>query len=170
MLLEIGDATQLSAGALRRIAADDFLSEDERARAAAAVRADAAEAVAYLVEPADLVDEVPGVDLARSSWTSERFLLLPEDFDAMAEGALDDEDVFEEAAEDDDVLDEVLGDDDVLDEDGEFEDEDDEGLLGDDDVLDDDGVLMEDDDPESTFDADGGTAGNGRRPGPEGGR
>lgn len=33
---------------------------------------DTAEALAYLVDPFDLVSEVPGVDLQQASWSSER--------------------------------------------------------------------------------------------------
>jgi hypothetical protein len=39
--------------------------------AEATVRADGAEALASLVDPFDLVSEVPGVELAQASWSSE---------------------------------------------------------------------------------------------------
>lgn len=44
---------------------------DERTHAENAVTEDTAEALAYLVDPFDLVSEVPGVDLAQASWSSE---------------------------------------------------------------------------------------------------
>ena len=33
---------------------------------------DTAEALAYLVDPFDLVSEIPGVELAQASWSSEQ--------------------------------------------------------------------------------------------------
>jgi hypothetical protein len=45
---------------------------DERAHAENAVTEDTAEALAYLVDPFDLVSEVPGTDLVQASWSSEQ--------------------------------------------------------------------------------------------------
>ncbi|MEV7421110.1 MULTISPECIES: hypothetical protein [unclassified Streptomyces] len=87
LVLEVADAERLSAAALDRVAADETLPDDERAHARAAVRDDGAEALAYLVEPLDLVKEVPGIDLAQASWTSE---LIDYDPDAV-EWDLDDD-------------------------------------------------------------------------------
>ena len=53
----------------------------------AAVREDDAEALAYLVDPFDLVGEVPGVELAQASWSSE-----PIDYDPDAVDWADEED------------------------------------------------------------------------------
>ncbi|MFC9652207.1 hypothetical protein [Streptomyces sp. NPDC056937] len=78
----------MSAAALARIGEDESLPDDERAHARSAVREDEAEALAYLVEPFDLVKEVPGVELAQASWTSE---LIDYDPDAV-EWALDEDD------------------------------------------------------------------------------
>ena len=45
---------------------------DERAHAEGAVTEDTAEALAYLVDPFDLVGDLPGVELAQASWSSEQ--------------------------------------------------------------------------------------------------
>lgn len=88
LVLEIDGPAELSAAALGRIVGDDSLPDDERAHAQATVREDPAEALAYLVEPFDLVRDVPGVELAQASWTSEEI-----DYDPDAvEWALDEDD------------------------------------------------------------------------------
>ncbi|MFF5564351.1 hypothetical protein ACFY7Z_03740 [Streptomyces sp. NPDC012623] len=97
LVLEVADAERLSAAALDRVAADETLPDDERTHARAAVRDDGAEALAYLVEPFDLVKDVPGIELAQASWTSE---LIDYDPDAL-EWDLDDEDDDEEAGGED---------------------------------------------------------------------
>ncbi|MCX4495768.1 hypothetical protein OG585_27915 [Streptomyces sp. NBC_01340] len=71
LVLEVDDADAVCKAALRRIADDSGLPADERAHAENAVTEDTAEALAYLVDPFDLVSEVPGVDLAQASWSSE---------------------------------------------------------------------------------------------------
>ncbi|MFJ2650956.1 hypothetical protein ACIO1C_30080 [Streptomyces sp. NPDC087420] len=109
LVLEIEGPEPLSAAALGRIVADDGMREDERAHAEATVREDPAEALAYLVEPYDLVRDVPGVELAQASWTSEEI-----DYDPDAvEWALDEDD-------------EAEGDEDEG-EDGDDDEDDDEG-------------------------------------------
>ncbi|MFF2521839.1 hypothetical protein [Streptomyces liangshanensis] len=88
LVLEIDGPEALSAAALGRIVADETMREDERAHARATVREEPAEALAYLVEPYDLVRDVPGVELAQASWTSEEI-----DYDPDAvEWALDEDD------------------------------------------------------------------------------
>ncbi|MFP1628411.1 hypothetical protein ACLB9X_25315 [Streptomyces sp. 5K101] len=87
LVLEIEDSEALTGAALERIAADEFMPDEERTHAQSAVREDAAEALAYLVDPFDLVTEVPGVELAQASWSSE-----PVDYDPEAqEWDLDDD-------------------------------------------------------------------------------
>ncbi|MFI6727530.1 hypothetical protein NRF20_17510 [Streptomyces sp. R-74717] len=75
MVLEITDPAALSGTALESIAAEygepGGESAEERMQAEAAVRQDGAEALASLVDPFDLVGEVPGVELAQASWSSE---------------------------------------------------------------------------------------------------
>ncbi|MFF3248042.1 hypothetical protein ACFYWY_30925 [Streptomyces sp. NPDC002870] len=106
LVLEVGDSGELTGAALDRIAADEFMPDEERAHAESAVREDEAEAIAYLVDPFDLISEVPGVELAQASWSSEQI-----DYDPDAEEwDLDEEDGDGEAYED--------GDDDGDDDDG----------------------------------------------------
>ncbi|TXL90620.1 hypothetical protein [Streptomyces sp. IB2014 016-6] len=78
LVLEIGDPQALTAAALTRIATDDSMPDEEREHAGSAVGEDAAEALAYLVEPSELVGEVPGVELTQASWSSERIDYDPE--------------------------------------------------------------------------------------------
>ncbi|MEU0255154.1 hypothetical protein ABZ299_22210 [Streptomyces sp. NPDC006184] len=72
LVLEVQDEDEVTKAALRRLAADPELPESERAQAESAVTEDTAEALAYLVDPFDLVSEVPGVELQQASWSSER--------------------------------------------------------------------------------------------------
>ncbi|MES9504927.1 hypothetical protein ABWJ92_00720 [Streptomyces sp. NPDC000609] len=101
MVLEITDPAALSGTALESIAAEygepGGESAEERTRAEAAVREDGAEALASLVDPFDLVSEVPGVELTQASWSSETVDYDPDDPDAWD---LDDEDDEEDGEED----------------------------------------------------------------------
>lgn len=99
MVLEITDLDALTGTALESIAAEygepvaavaGSDTAEERMHAEATVRADGAEALASLVDPFDLVSEVPGVELAQASWSSESV-----DYDPDAEG-------WDEDADDDD--------------------------------------------------------------------
>ncbi|MGY0492142.1 hypothetical protein [Streptomyces sp. WG-D5] len=78
LILEVEDAEALTGAALQRIAQDEGPAEgagdggEERARAVSAVEEDEAEAVAYLVDPFDLVADVPGAELVQASWSSEQ--------------------------------------------------------------------------------------------------
>ncbi|MEV5202804.1 hypothetical protein [Streptomyces sp. NPDC053720] len=93
MVLEITDPAALSGTALESIAAEygepGGESAEERTRVESAVREDGAEAIASLIDPFDLVGEVPGVELAQASWSSETVDYDPDDPDAWD---LDDED------------------------------------------------------------------------------
>ncbi len=71
-MVEVDDSGELASSALRRIAEDEHMPAEERQHAEAAVKEDDAEALAYLVDPFDLVSEVPGVELAQASWSSEQ--------------------------------------------------------------------------------------------------
>ena len=110
LILEVDDAGAVTEAALGRIAEDTDMPADERTHAESAVTEDTAEALAYLVDPFDLVSEIPGVELAQASWSSERIDYDPDspDWD------LDEDDVDDE---DDD------GDDGAFDGDGEVEDD-----------------------------------------------
>jgi hypothetical protein len=107
LVLEIDGPDELSGAALGRIVADDLMPDDERSQAEATVREDPAEALAYLVEPYDLVREVPGVELAQASWTSEEIEYDPD----AVEWALDedDEDDQEEAGGEDGGVGDAFG-------------------------------------------------------------
>ncbi|MFF6993528.1 hypothetical protein ACFY93_00985 [Streptomyces sp. NPDC008313] len=72
LVLEIDDVGAVTKAALRQIAADTGMPADERTHAENAVTEDTAEAIAYLVDPFDLIGEVPGVELAQASWSTER--------------------------------------------------------------------------------------------------
>ncbi|MEU6544411.1 hypothetical protein [Streptomyces sp. NPDC046859] len=74
LVLEVADEAAVRAAALGRIedeAAEGGLPDDERAHAETVVTEDTAEALAYLVDPFDLVSEVPGIELAQASWSTE---------------------------------------------------------------------------------------------------
>ncbi|MDT0342317.1 hypothetical protein [Streptomyces litchfieldiae] len=71
MVLEIAEPDELIRAAWARIEGDELMPPAERDQAAQTVSRDEAEAVAYLVDPVDLVAEVPGVVLAQASWSSE---------------------------------------------------------------------------------------------------
>jgi hypothetical protein len=98
LVLEVDDAGAVTEAALGRIAGDADLPADERAHAESAVTEDTAEALAYLVDPFDLVSEIPGVELAQASWSSEQIEYDPDspDWD------LDEDDVDEEDHDEDD--------------------------------------------------------------------
>ncbi|MER7172996.1 hypothetical protein [Streptomyces mesophilus] len=79
LVLEVTDEDSLTGAALDRIGEDAYMPEEERTHAESAVREEAAEALAYLVDPFDLVAEVPGVELTQASWSSEAVDHDPDD-------------------------------------------------------------------------------------------
>ncbi|MEU2424544.1 hypothetical protein ABZ619_26585 [Streptomyces sp. NPDC007851] len=93
LVLEVEDADEVTKAALDRIAEDPELPDEERTHAEAAVTEDTAEAIAYLVDPFDLVSEVPGVELQQASWSSERISYDPDspDWDLDEDDGEDDE-------------------------------------------------------------------------------
>lgn len=98
VVLEIDGPEELTEAAVGRIDTDEFMPDDERVHARSAVQEDSAEALAYLVEPFDLVSTVPGIELVQASWSSEEI-----DYDPDAqEWDLDEEDG-PDTDEDDDV-------------------------------------------------------------------
>ncbi|MFD4682435.1 hypothetical protein ACIPPJ_18880 [Streptomyces sp. NPDC086091] len=93
LVLEIDDAGAITEAALRRLAeeaGDPDMSESERADAERAVTEDTAEALAFLVDPFDLVGDVPGVELQQASWSSEPVAYDPDapewDLDGVEDG------------------------------------------------------------------------------------
>lgn len=83
VVVEIADAQALTRSALDRVEGDGLMPDEERAHAREIVAADAGEAIAYLVDPFDLVRALPGVELAHASWGSEE--IGEDDLDALAE-------------------------------------------------------------------------------------
>jgi hypothetical protein len=71
LVLEIKDSDELRQAAYERIDGDAAMSDEERAHARSTAGTDEAEALAHLIDPFDLVDEVSGIELAQASWTSE---------------------------------------------------------------------------------------------------
>jgi hypothetical protein len=69
LVLTIADAEELTGAALDRIGGDRFMPDEERRHAESAVRQDESEALAYLIDPFDLVTAVPGIELAQASWS-----------------------------------------------------------------------------------------------------
>ncbi|MFD8292264.1 hypothetical protein ACFV2B_29145 [Streptomyces lavendulae] len=78
LVLEVSDSDALIGAALSHIKADEFMPDEERGHAESAVREDECEALAYLVDPTDLVAELAGVELAQASWSSEPVEYDPE--------------------------------------------------------------------------------------------
>ncbi|MEV8554689.1 hypothetical protein [Streptomyces glaucescens] len=105
LVLEVTDEEAVTKAALRRLAAESDMPAAERVPAESAVREDTAEALAYLVDPFDLVGEVPGIDLQQASWSSEQVEYDPDspDWD------LDEDDVDQDDAYDDEIDDEDGG-------------------------------------------------------------
>lgn len=92
LVVEIGDEEAVTRAALERIADDSEMPADEQTHAESAVTEDTAEALAYLVDPFDLVSEVPGVELVQASWSSEQIDYDPDS----PEWDLDEDDVTED--------------------------------------------------------------------------
>ncbi|QPP06846.1 hypothetical protein G4Z16_11085 [Streptomyces bathyalis] len=116
LVVEIADADALTRSALDHVARDELMPDEERADAEEIISGDAGEALACLVDPFDLVRELPGVELAHASWGSEE--MDADDLDAFSfldgAGDLDDREgeetagLLENGPED---FDEPLGDD-----------------------------------------------------------
>ncbi|MFD7442246.1 hypothetical protein [Streptomyces sp. NPDC059909] len=102
LVLEVAEPEALTDAALERVEGDDYMPDGERAHARSTVREDSAEALAYLIDPFDLVTEVPGVELAQASWSCEQVEYDPD----AEEWDLDEED---EDLEDEDLEDEGEG-------------------------------------------------------------
>ncbi|MFE2277847.1 hypothetical protein ACFXAE_11445 [Streptomyces sp. NPDC059454] len=71
LVLEIDDEEAVTGAALRGIADDGDMPDEERVHAESAVTEDTAEALAQLVDPFALIGEVPGVELLQASWSGE---------------------------------------------------------------------------------------------------
>ncbi|WP_424212101.1 hypothetical protein ACN20G_08335 [Streptomyces sp. BI20] len=71
LVLEVTDARALIDAALLRMDSDHLMPAEERNQARAAVAADPAEALAYLVDPTELVLDLPGTEPTHASWSTE---------------------------------------------------------------------------------------------------
>jgi len=71
LVIEVDDEDALTKAALGRAAEDPEIPAGEKAQVESTVTEDTAEALAYLVDPFDLLGDVPGVELAQASWSSE---------------------------------------------------------------------------------------------------
>ncbi|KOG13512.1 hypothetical protein AB0F25_03065 [Streptomyces wedmorensis] len=71
VVLEIDGPAELIEAAKARIDGDEFMPEEERVQARAAATEDSAEALAHLVEPFDLIRDVPGIEMVQASWSTE---------------------------------------------------------------------------------------------------
>jgi hypothetical protein len=91
LVIEVDDSGALTGAALERIADDEFMPDAERTHAQSAVREDDAEALAYLVDPFGLVSEVPGIELAQASWSSEEIEYDPDSDDWQLDADDDDD-------------------------------------------------------------------------------
>ena len=69
LVLEVTAADELRGAALSHIAGDTFMPQQERDHARSAVGDDESEALAYLVDPSELVADVPGLELVQASWS-----------------------------------------------------------------------------------------------------
>ncbi|MFC9591036.1 hypothetical protein [Streptomyces sp. NPDC056944] len=78
VVLEIDGPAELAEAAEARIDGDEFMPEEERVQARAAAREDSAEALAHLVEPFDLIRDVPGIEMVQASWSSEEIEYDPD--------------------------------------------------------------------------------------------
>jgi hypothetical protein len=83
IVLEVTDEGLLRTAALEAVKGDEDLSAEERNDAVAAIEADLAESVSYLIDPFRLVADVPGTELSEAGWQSEGAEYVPED-DEMA--------------------------------------------------------------------------------------
>ena len=120
LVVEIADPVALTSAALQRIerdaarsngegaqdtgedgsgavAARHGMSEEERVHAISAVQQDEAEALAYVIDPFDLVGGVPGVAVAQASWSGEEIDYDPDSPDWHL--GVDDDDAYGEDEE-----------------------------------------------------------------------
>ncbi|MHA6762577.1 hypothetical protein [Streptacidiphilus sp. PAMC 29251] len=81
LIVEIVDVKALQVAALEQVRGDEFLEEEERAEAIAAIEIDPAGAIAHFVDPVAMLGDVPGVELAEATWESQPVDYDPENAD-----------------------------------------------------------------------------------------
>lgn len=102
LVLEVTAARELRDAALARIDADTFMPREEREHARRAVGADESEALAYLVDPAELIAGLPGLDLVQASWSCAHTEYDPLTWADDAYDDTDEDDEDEDAYDDED--------------------------------------------------------------------
>ncbi|SEO90240.1 hypothetical protein [Actinacidiphila rubida] len=102
LVLEVTAAEELRASALSRIEADTFMPQQERDHARSAVGHDESEALAYLVDPSELVADLPGIELVQASWSCAHTEYDPDEDD---DWGMDEDDERAGDDEDDDEAD-----------------------------------------------------------------
>lgn len=78
LIVEITDGSAFKAAALRQVQGDEYLSEDERAQALNAVELDPPGALAHFIDPLQMLEGIPGIDLTQASWESSHTEYDPE--------------------------------------------------------------------------------------------
>ena len=81
LIVEFADEKALQVAALEQVRADEFLEDEERAEAVAAIEIDPAGAIAHFVDPVAMLEGVPGVELAEATWESQPVDYDPENED-----------------------------------------------------------------------------------------
>ena len=81
LIVEIVDEKELQVAALEQVRDDEFLEDEERAEAVAAIEIDPAGAIAHFVDPIAMLAGVPGVELAEATWESQPVDYDPENED-----------------------------------------------------------------------------------------
>ncbi|MEZ0091219.1 hypothetical protein [Streptacidiphilus sp. EB129] len=81
LIAEIVDEKALQVAALEQVRADEFLEDDERAEAVAAIEIDPTGAIAHFVDPVAMLEGIPGIELAEATWESQ-----PVEYDPENEG------------------------------------------------------------------------------------
>ncbi|MFD3456397.1 hypothetical protein ACFWVC_30030 [Streptomyces sp. NPDC058691] len=101
LVLEITGSEELTDAALDQLGGDEYMPADERQHAESSVRQDESEALAYLVDPFDLVTSVPGIDMVQASWSCAHTEYDPDsdEWDLYDDEAADDEDDDEDSAD-----------------------------------------------------------------------
>ena len=86
LVVEITDPGALAAAALEQVGQDAYMPDDERGHTVEAIRGDATEALACLIDPFDLLEGVPGITLAQASWSCASTEYDPDSDWAFGEG------------------------------------------------------------------------------------
>ncbi|MFG2843198.1 hypothetical protein ACGF12_08480 [Kitasatospora sp. NPDC048296] len=78
LIAEITDEGALKAAALKQVAEDEYLDDEERAQSVDAIEVDPSGSLAHFIDPVALLGDVPGVELASATWESAQTEFDPE--------------------------------------------------------------------------------------------